>query len=675
MFDNSSLLHSPDRTKRKVGARVMRCLTVLISCLLIIPGMVCAQEDVPRFERASCPFEGAEGRTDIECGYLVVAENRDKPDGRTLRLAVSILKSLSDKPLADPLVYLSGGPGGPSIEYSMFRMGSPFWTPFREERDLVFFDQRGTGYSEPVFCEEMNFAIQSTPFRGLSADEEQAMIVESVERCREKMLADGIDFGFYNTPTSALDLDDLRQQLGYESWNLFGISYGTTLALAAMRYTPIGIRSVIIDSVSPPNAPLADDNERLMRSLNLVFEQCETDANCMAAFPTMQQDFFSMLDDYETNPVTLELGDAERFPDGRMVVTGNLLISGIFQGLYDPGFIEIFPMLVRDVGQRNTNVLAALADGLVREPGFSSGLFYAIDCYERIPRVTPEMILADKSKHPQLEVWKISANDHAICNALHQQRADDSWQLPVYSDIPTLVAAGEFDPITPPSYAQLAASTLINSTYFEVSAAGHAAIPYSECAEKIMVNFLSDPAQPPDTSCIAEIGPANLITDAYMNPGVYRFAKLLQGDLVNTRIVSLGLIVLLMISAIIAWPGAWLVRIFRKRQYPMPALASKARWLSAITSLLWLGFLLGLVFVVLQTAKDNPLLLGFGVPGKAGSLFVLPWLATLGTVVLAVFTAIAWKKYWWSMTGRVYYSLVNLACLGFVAWVTSLGLM
>lgn len=92
----------------------MKSLILLIFCLFIIPGLVGARENVPRFEPANCPFEGAEGRDDIQCGYLVVAENRNKPDGRTLRLAVSILKSLSDEPLADPLVYLSGGPGGPS---------------------------------------------------------------------------------------------------------------------------------------------------------------------------------------------------------------------------------------------------------------------------------------------------------------------------------------------------------------------------------------------------------------------------------------------------------------------------------------------------------------------------------------------------------------------------------
>jgi hypothetical protein len=190
-----------------------------------------------------------------------------------------------------------------------------------------------------------------------------------------------------------------------------------------------------------------------------------------------------------------------------------------------------------------------------------------------------------------------------------------------------------------------------------------------------MAGFLSDPAQPPDTGCTTEISPAKFITDVYMNPGVYRIAKLLQGDLLNARLVSLSLIVLLTISAIIIWPGAWIVRIFRKRQSPMPALASKARWLSAITSLLCIGFLLGLVLTVFQTAQDNPLLLGFGVPGKASSLFVLPWLVIVGTIVLVLFTAIAWKNRWWSLTGRIHYSLVNLACFGFVVWVTSLGLV
>ena len=655
--------------------QIIKNSILLFLCLLVMPCLAYAQENIPRFESANCPFEGAEGRDDIQCGYLVVAENRNKPDGRTLRLAVSILKSLSDEPLADPLVYLSGGPGGPSVKYSMGRLESSFWTPYREKRDLIFFDQRGTGYSQPEFCADMNFAIQSTAFKGLSPDEEQAIIVDSVESCREKMLEDGIDFGFYNTTVSALDLDDLRHELGYESWNLFGISYGTRLALAAMRDTPKGIRSVIIDSVWPPNAPLADDNERLMRSLNLVFEQCEADADCKAAFPTMQNDLFSMLDDYEKNPVTLELGDPDRFPDGKMVVNGNLVAGGIFQGLYNPDFIGILPLAVRELSKRNTNVMAALADGLVKEPGYSSGLQFAVNCYEWIPRITPEMIQADQSRHPGLEVWKGLANSHAICKVLHQQRADESWHTPVSSDIPTLVAAGKFDPITPPSYAELAASTLADSTYIEIPAAGHAAIPFSDCGEEVMAAFLNDPTQSPDTSCVAEVAPAGFTTDVYMKPGVYRLAKLLQGDMLNARLISLGTIVLLMLTSIIIWPVAWIVRYVGQPKNAIPATASKALGVSAFTSLLALGFVVGLALVVLQTVQNNPFLLGFGVPGNVSPLFYLPWLVIPATVAVSAFTVIAWKNRWWSLAGRVHYSLVSLAFIGFVVWVTSLGLI
>jgi len=653
----------------------MKSSSLLILLLTALVGVVNAQEKLPRYETAPCPFEGAEDRNDVQCGYLIVPENRNLADGRTLRLSVAVLKSLSNKPLADPLVYLSGGPGGPSVKYSMARLKSSFWTPYREQRDLIFFDQRGTGFSDPEFCPEMNFALQTATFRGLSADEQQSFIVEAVTACRENMLSKDIDFGFYNSATSALDLNDLRGELGYEQWNLFGISYGTRLALTAMRDTPEGIRSVIIDSNWPPNAPLADDNERLMRSLNLVFEQCQANADCHAAFPALEQDFFAMLDDFEENPLALELGDPDRFPDGRIVVDGNLLAWGVFQGLYNRKFIGILPLLVREVRRRNVSLLTALADGLVKEPGFSSGLQYAVDCYEWLTLRSPEMMEADRSRHPELRVWRAYADRNETCDAWHKQRADGSEHQPVFSDIPTLVAAGEFDPITPPSYSQLAAATLTNSTYIEVNGAGHGAIPFNDCTESIMATFLDDPAQPLDTSCVAGISPVSFTTDVYMNPGIYRLAKLLQGEPALARLASLGLIALLLLSAVVIWPLAWLVRRIRQRQPATPAGANRARWLAAFTALLGLGFLAGLAGIVLMTAKENPFLLGFGVPGSASPIFLLPWLVLLATIGVALFAVAAFKQRWWNSASRAHYLFITLACAGLVAWVFSLGLI
>ena len=104
----------------------MRTFILLIFSLTLLAGTVNAQEKLPRFESAPCPFEGAEKQEDVKCGYLVVPENRSLPNGRTLRLAVAILKSLSDNPLPDPLVYLSGGPGGASVKYSVYRLKNSF---------------------------------------------------------------------------------------------------------------------------------------------------------------------------------------------------------------------------------------------------------------------------------------------------------------------------------------------------------------------------------------------------------------------------------------------------------------------------------------------------------------------------------------------------------------------
>ena len=115
---------------------------------LALAGVATAQGDA-MYERGPCPFDGAEGVEGLECGTLTVPERRGLPGGRTLRLAVAVLRSTGPDPAPDPLVFLSGGPGGRSVEGTPGRTGSAFWSRLRERRDLIFFDQRGTGLSEP----------------------------------------------------------------------------------------------------------------------------------------------------------------------------------------------------------------------------------------------------------------------------------------------------------------------------------------------------------------------------------------------------------------------------------------------------------------------------------------------------------------------------------------------
>jgi len=647
-------------------------LVTSLAVITLASASIAAQE-IPRFESAECPFEGVSGRDDVDCGYLVVHESRGSKESRTLRLAVAILRSTAEAAHLDPLVFLSGGPGGKTVEHTAARLESPFWDLMRKQRDLIFYDQRGTGYSDPEFCPEMDLVFYQGRLRGLPAAELQELETGAALECREKMLAEGIDFAAYNSATSALDLDDLRKVLGYESWNLFGISYGTRLALSAMRDTPEGIRSVVLDSVLPPNVPsLLDGNRRLARSLRLVFDQCAAVDNCRQAFPDLEGDFYAMLEDLEQEPIELVMEDEERFPGSRVVVDGTLMTDGVFQGLYDRNFIPILPLLIREIGNRNVDVLRALADGLVIDPhDISTGLHWAVSCYEC--DLSSTTLEADRAEHPELAVWHEKANQYAVCDTWHAARAGAEERQPVVSDIPALVAAGAFDPITPPDYARTLVETLANSLVVEAPAIGHGVLPFDECTRTLMVEFLDDPAKPLDLACLEELPEVSFVTDVTLQPGIYKLLSGFQQGL-DPMVVALIGSILLLLSSIVIWPLGWLIRKMRRRSHSLPGRPG-ARWLASATSLVCLGFLGGLAAAIGQTLSTNPFLLAFGLSGGASPLFLLPWVALVLTGTLVIVAIVAWKNRWWTLVGRIHYSAITAASVAYVAFAASQGLL
>lgn len=627
-----------------------------------------------------CPFEGASDIEGLECGVLTVPERRDIPGGRTLDLRVAVLRSHSPDPAPDPLVFLSGGPGSGSIEHTAGRARHPFWNRLRPKRDLVFFDQRGTGYSEPAFCPEMDATIATVRYHGLSEAEQRDEKVRAVAACREQLLAQGVDPTAYHSVASARDLGDLRRALGYDSWNLLGLSYGTRLALAALREAPNGIRSVILDSTLPPDvAHWANGGERFSRSLRLAFDQCAADPDCQEAFPTLEEDFYAVIADLEQNPIILSVPDTSRFPDGRLVVDGTLWAQGVFQAFYDGSIVPLFPLFVQESKRRNQAVLRALAEGLTRETGAVRwGMNTAVNCYEVAPFSPPDQMLANRRQYPRLAPWfESSINSpvaHVVCDALHGARADTTEFRPVSSDVPVLILAGEFDPITPPAYGRQAARTLPNSTFVEVPAMGHGVSPSSDCTRDLIDVFLEEPGQSPDTSCVASLPSVSFVTNVHVNSGVHRFASALRGGV--GPLAGVALLGLVLLSAVVGWPLAALVRRFRGHPAVEPAGAVRvARPLAGAAAALVIVFLAGLVVTIRQTAAENRYILAFGVPGEAAWLFALPWIVAALTPIVAVLAFLSWRRGWWTWAGRTHYALVATACLGYVAFVAKSGFM
>ncbi len=115
----------------------------------------------PAFEPAPCPFtlppDEKEGET-VVCGFVNVPEIHGEPDSGTIRLAVVVFKSKSGTPKPDPVILLAGGPGEKTVENAANVLS--ILDQFRGERDIIVFDQRGVGQSEPALeCPEFVQAI------------------------------------------------------------------------------------------------------------------------------------------------------------------------------------------------------------------------------------------------------------------------------------------------------------------------------------------------------------------------------------------------------------------------------------------------------------------------------------------------------------------------------------
>lgn len=247
-----------------------------------------------------------EGRTVI-CGRVDVPERHGAPDGRRIALSFAVLKSRSLSPANDPVIYLHGGPGGGAVA-DLAPLVAPLFDHFRDRRDVVTFDQRAAGLSsDMVTCFNTFEANVYDLFTGGGGD---AATLKVLSDCMAE-LKESRDIAAYTTPENARDMQALMRTLGYDAWNLYGVSYGTKLALEVMRTAPEGTRAVVIDSVAPPQARYYDENALpVAESIDAVVRLCAEDAACAAAYPDLKGTILRVADELERSPIPAERGRA-----------------------------------------------------------------------------------------------------------------------------------------------------------------------------------------------------------------------------------------------------------------------------------------------------------------------------------------------------------------------------
>jgi pimeloyl-ACP methyl ester carboxylesterase len=472
-----------------VGVLVLATMIGLLITLLPRPVSTTPSS---AFQSTSCPFKLAAGVVNgqgVVCGYLTVPEDHSRPQGPAIRLAIAIIKASYSTPDASPVIDLQGGPGTLLLSYL-----GPVLTPAKlsnfqlGDRDLILLDQRGVGYSQPSLDCQAN---------------------ETLQACHDRLVRQGINLNDYNTIQNAEDVHDLVRALGYHQVTLWGISYGTRLALTVMRLFPADIRSVVLDSTSPPQVNIDTGfPAATQRAFDTLFRGCAANSYCNQHYPHLQGVFARLVSDLNEHPATVQVTNPQTGEPASAGITGDDVVNGLRNALYDTALIPMLPKVIYQLAHHDYSQVAAISEATNAALGSDSvGMFYSVACSEST--LTPQgMATSVQMVEPETRHYFLTSlqNTYANCQLWHVQPVPAVQWQPVTSAIPTLILAGEYDPATPPAYGMLTAQTLSKSYFFLFPGMGHGVVGRNFCPTSMFRSFLELPTQKPDSTCMSAVG-------------------------------------------------------------------------------------------------------------------------------------------------------------------------
>jgi pimeloyl-ACP methyl ester carboxylesterase len=434
---------------------------------------------------------------------LIVPENRNKPDSAPIRVHVAIFKSTNPNPKPDPVIYVAGGGGVDQLNAAEPYVNG-IGAEMLKERDFIMYNQRGANLNAPsMVCPDLTNFYLSLAAQELAPKEKADQKIEKRLECHDDLISQGIDLTGYNTVETAGDLNDLRKTLGYEQWNLYGTSSGTRTILTLMRIHPEGIRSVILDSVYPPQVDLYSTfSLSVDRVFSLVFEDCASDPDCNQKYPDLEKTFYQLIDDMNANPISYELNGMT------ILLDGNLFMEALWTSFFLSDSVALTPGRILRAKEGGFTGLEMWVSSLLSDTGkqMAIGFEWSMMCNEEVPFESYEVGRQFAANlPPQLGHYFDSYFEFTLCESWQSGIADPVENEAVVSDIPALVLAGEYDPITPPEWGRLAAETLSNHFFFEFPGLTHGIVRSNTCGMDLAIQFINDPTNKPDITCMQNL--------------------------------------------------------------------------------------------------------------------------------------------------------------------------
>lgn len=442
----------------------------------------------------------------VHCARLHTAPESGIPGGR-FSLPVVYVPTWPWLRKGPPILYIAGGPGG-SAWLAPEQMAD--WFAWLDDvawgRDTVFYDQRGVGLSEPrLDCPELRALHRALLPQILAPEEIYRQDHLAASACHRRLLAAGYDFRHFSTRANAADAADLMRALGLDTWDLYGVSYGTRVALELLRQEPQSLHAVVLDSVYPPERhPERADAWLLDRALQLVVHACELGLACTHPPADVQAALDAVVQQLHATPLQLEVAD----PEGghlQVVLGDEDLIWLLFESLYQWQHLPELPGLVLALARGETppllrELLASSVRSLL-DPDQSDAVASAVDCRDAGP-FGAAAAAVEMAAYPRVAPYLAHSWVYHRCRFWTAGDAGADFRRPVSAAVPTLLLAGQFDPVTPPQWAESAAVGLTRGTLFEFAGVGHGVLDSDACAVRLVRAFLAAPQAPQPPSCV-----------------------------------------------------------------------------------------------------------------------------------------------------------------------------
>ena len=286
---------------------------------------------------------------------------------------------------------------------------------------------------------------------------------------------------------------------------MWGLSYGTRLALTVVRNFPEIVHSLVLDSALPPSVnQLVDRAANAERAFKVLFDACAADVSCASAYPDLEKVFYDLVAQLNSTPAMYYAQHPRTGVVYNVVLTGDRLLRTLNDALVRNYLIHLVPFAISSIRYGDFTLMSQATSLLSFDDGHSSGMFYSVNCADEASRTSPQQVAAAR-RNVRPEIAGALREDARlrICAGWGAAESRPRAATPVVSRVPTLILAGQYDPRTPPLYAKIASRTLRNSRWFEFPGVGHNVQRSSPCPHAMMIEFLANPARRPDAICIA----------------------------------------------------------------------------------------------------------------------------------------------------------------------------